>query len=125
MGNGQFDENDVAQVERDIEEILGVEEAVERQLSFAGRSLTVVAKPSARYALMIAWIDGSNHGEDVQFSLTSGAGLGNPFLILAVSIDGDSVREEIDMRPLLQTWVDEILAERRAEDHLDERASRA
>lgn len=76
------------------------------------RTLTLVANPSKRFALMQAWIDGDNDGEDVQFSLTSGAGLGNPFLILAVTIDGETIREEIDMRPLLQTWVDEILGER-------------
>ena len=55
------------------------------------------------------WIEGSDDS-GLEFTLTAGAGLGSPWLILTVKKDGDDSSEAIDVRDLLKAWVPEAEA---------------
>ena len=77
------------------------------------RELTVEAKPQEGFGggFRQGWISGE--GDGVEFSLDSGAGLGNPYLTLHVEFeDGTTVWENIDMRTLVTAWVNSIKDER-------------
>lgn len=57
------------------------------------------------------WITGtSDNGEE--FRVTSGAGLGSPWLILEVTMaDGTERSEMVDMRDLLPRWLERVIEE--------------
>ncbi len=76
-----------------------------------GRQLTLTATPQTeRYmALHQSWIDGAGN-EGVEFHLACGAGVGSPYLHLWVKNErGETRREVIDIRPMLTTWVNQVL----------------
>ena len=107
MGNGQFNASDVAQVEQDIKEL----NVVSREIIITARRRPESGPGSFGAGFVSSWITGDD-GEEVSFELLTGAGLGNPFLSLCVTIDGESFYEDVDMRKVLHVWVDEILASR-------------
>jgi hypothetical protein len=56
------------------------------------------------------WSDGS-YG-DLEFEVSSGAGLGSPWLTLLVKRDGKTIAQEVvDLRDLVPAWLDAILAD--------------
>lgn len=70
--------------------------------------------------LRVTWAEGEKASEPgVTFSLSAGAGLGSPYLILHVTTrDNRTIDEYIDIRPLLQAWLDSALVAQ-PEDALD------
>src|SRR3954470_13911188 len=61
----------------------------------------------------VDWLDGKAtvDGSDVEFDLTAGAGVGSPYLILTVKVDGDRREEIVDMAEVVRKWVAAVLAE--------------
>jgi hypothetical protein len=65
---------------------------------------------SSPFMLSVQWISGE--GDGVSFDLTSGAGVGSPYLQLTVTLaDGTRVSEAIDIRKGLSDWVEAIVKE--------------
>jgi hypothetical protein len=60
------------------------------------------------------WITGEN--DEVEFSIRSGAGLGNPYLTLRIHHKGSEeiTFEDMDIRKVAETWVNSFLDEERA-----------
>lgn len=60
------------------------------------------------------WIDGEEddpNGPVGHFSLTAGAGVGSPWLILSITLrDGSTISEVVDMRTVVSTWIAAALA---------------
>lgn len=55
------------------------------------------------------WLSGEDEENGVEFSLTSGAGLGSPYLTLTVELPNDGVvREVVDVRDLVTQWVNKV-----------------
>lgn len=80
-----------------------------------GPSLTVpvVSTDNAMYAgLRQEWITAEDG--DVKAVLTSGAGLGSPYLVLSVRVDGDTFYETIDVTSFLPEWIKSAIARRAA-----------
>lgn len=60
------------------------------------------------------WISGEDKEEGLEFSLTSGAGVGSPYMVLKVNGHGEEI---VDMREVLPVWIDGLLArEKEASD---------
>lgn len=81
-----------------------------------GRKLEATATPEMGYGggFRQQWVTGEttdNSGEKIEFSLDSGAGLGNRYLTLAVTyVDRKiTVRENIDMAEFLKGWLESVL----------------
>lgn len=56
------------------------------------------------------WLTGEDPASGAEFSLTSGAGLGSPYLMLSVRMpDGETIREAVDVRDLVTQWVSQVL----------------
>jgi hypothetical protein len=75
------------------------------------RELILQAEPSDGMFLHQEWISGGDDEGDVSFSLICGAGLGTPFLAVRVEHAGTTVREIVDVRDALTSWVQAIVAE--------------
>lgn len=72
------------------------------------RQLTVTATSfDGLHGLCQMWIEGS--GGDINFALKAGAGLGNPDLVLNVTVGDRKVTEIIDVRAMVQAWVDAVV----------------
>lgn len=77
------------------------------------RELKVTAETDDRLALKMAWLEGDDPNTGVKFDLTTGVGLGSPWLTLLVEMpDGAKVRETVDIRKLVTEWVSQIITER-------------
>ena len=64
----------------------------------------------APFVFSVEWISGE--GDGIAFDLTSGAGVGSPYLRLTVTLaDGTRVTEAIDIRKGLTEWVNAIVSE--------------
>lgn len=61
------------------------------------------------------WISGELPGQEVDFELTCGAGLGSAWVVLTASVDGKRVREAFNFSEVLPKWVDSIVDRVRAE----------
>lgn len=79
------------------------------------RELKLEAVPDDRLFLMMGWLTGDDPESDIHFSLSCGAGMGNPRLLLSVTVDGTTFRESVDIRDVTREWVGQILAEVRGE----------
>lgn len=83
------------------------------------RELTIKAKEHKGLGpLRQEWISGK--GEGVEFSLDSTAGMGGAHLVLRVEKDGKTLREIVDIRPMLEEWVDQVAEELSEEGKNDE-----
>lgn len=71
------------------------------------------------WGLRQEWVTGTEEETGLTFSLTSGAGLASPWLILTVEKDGRSVKEAINVADLCREWVP-LLEARLKEDQDDE-----
>lgn len=80
------------------------------------KNTRLILKPKRRtdtlsMGLRQEWISGEGK-PGLSFDLTCGAGLGSPYMILAVTKpDGEVVREVVDMRPVVTDWVNQVMAE--------------
>lgn len=50
------------------------------------------------------WLAVNDTDADVHYALTSGAGYGNTYVVLAVTRNGETVREAFDIRNLVVDW---------------------
>lgn len=83
--------------------------AKERELIITAKSRT--DKNPFGGGFVQEWITGEN--DEVEFSVRSGAGLGNPYLTLSLHRKGseDTIFEDVDIRKVAETWVSSILDE--------------
>ena len=61
--------------------------------------------------LLAGWAEGDDPDSDLTFDLSSGAGFGSLIVHLTVTKNGWTIREKIDFRPVLTTWINNILKE--------------
>jgi hypothetical protein len=88
------------------------------------RTMTVGAEPYSQLAFCVEWLSGSTEGVDgksIEFSLTAGAGVGSPMLVLTVGEGPHRRREAIDIRDLAREWIDQVVKEIVAQAWLDEK----
>jgi hypothetical protein len=76
------------------------------------RELTVNAERPEKVPLRLSmeWLSGTDN-DGMEFQLITGAGLGGAFVTLKVTLGGETVYEEFDMRDVLREWVGQITAE--------------
>lgn len=61
-----------------------------------------------------AWIDGHDQTDNIEFSMTCGAGVGSPMIQLTVKVDGQTFYEEVHMGDAVEAWVTSIVEEARS-----------
>lgn len=69
-----------------------------------------VQDDGSRYALRMAWLTGEGAG-GVEFQLSCGAGLGSPWLELTVDRGEQRYSGRVDIREVVQQWVDAVVAQ--------------
>jgi hypothetical protein len=75
------------------------------------RTVSFDTQEGSPLALSVAWIDGKDD-DGLSFDLTSGAGVGSPYLRLTVTLSsGERVVEVIDIRQGVTDWVNAIVKE--------------
>jgi len=80
-------------------------------LPHAVHVLQMTAVNDCPLILKQAWIDAEDKASGVSFELMCGAGVGNPLLILSVTV-GDVTRwEHVDIRDVTVAWADQIADE--------------
>lgn len=73
----------------------------------------VLEVPAIRYAqtlfagLRQEWLSGGD--DEVQFNVTSGAGLGSPYMVLTVTMHDKTVYEVINVAELANDWVHKVI----------------
>lgn len=74
------------------------------------REFTVIAESTSGLSLMLEWLTGESD-DGVEFQVACGAGLGNTTLRCSVTVDDNTITETIDIRPLVEAWVTDIVEE--------------
>lgn len=57
------------------------------------------------------WLEGQDTEEDLQFTLTCGAGLGSPHVKLFVKTPDAEYYDDFDIRDLIPQWIEKLRAE--------------